>query len=674
MFEIDKSNLYGNLKRKIRTTLRYRLLFLISIPIFITMLMLIIGSLYWSVNYTWRNALNDVSEKLKIVDHNVTILQERQHSALGSFGDSYRFQKQIYNPELTSLEINQWIKKEGPLNHFDFINWVPVTEIETIDYCASCRGFFDVFTEDELLALSPALATKARILIKKNNTFQTSGLVSRTVYSVQAESGDILGYLNAGILLNNSHSIVDEFRNLIYPNMAQDSSENGTVTIFLHDLRVSTNVLSSNNGGRALGTTVSNVVRDTVLVKGENFIDNAYVLDDWYISAYKPIYNYNGNIIGILYTGYGIWPFVEQYIIYLVEIVLGILLVLILSGVYVYKNTRDLFYPIERISSAVKSIRNGKSTRIGKLNLDHEHELTKLSVQFDKMLDLLDEKKKRRQVAAQELEYQVLSRTTSLNQKTEELENYIKLLHETRDKLIDNEKLASLGKLTAGIAHEINNPITVILGNVELLKMELEGTDPLIEDELDNILSQINRIIGITSSLLQYSRIGSEYDSLSKEDVTEVVKEAITLVRTGSHTRNINFITHYSNSGVIECNRNKLLQVLVNIMINAVQAMNGKGFLSIFTEDWLEDSEVIGSIVHIQDKGCGIRADDLAHIFEPFFTTKPDGTGLGLALSHSLITQIGGSVKVKSQLGLGSTFSLYLKKEASITIEELHHK
>ncbi|POB71258.1 two-component sensor histidine kinase, partial [Vibrio vulnificus] len=163
----------------------------------------------------------------------------------------------------------------------------------------------------------------------------------------------------------------------------------------------------------------------------------------------------------------------KAYLTNIVEISVITLTLLVVSGLLVYRGSRDLFRPIERIHKVVKLVQLGKDKRIGALGLDENHELAQLAKQFDNMLDLLKTREEQIKQAANELEQKVLERTASLNEKTEQLEHHIRLLNQTRDKLIVNEKLAALGELTAGIAHEINNPTAVILGNVELIRFEL---------------------------------------------------------------------------------------------------------------------------------------------------------------------------------------------------------
>jgi signal transduction histidine kinase len=459
---------------------------------------------------------------------------------------------------------------------------------------------------------------------------------------------------------------VDQIRDLIYPTKQDNLRPIGTLTIFLDNLRVSTNVPlnSDERAGRAIGTRVSNEVRDAVLNQGKEWVDKAYVYDAWYITAYQPIRDQYDNVVGMLYTGYLLWPFVKTYLTNIVEIGVATLLLLLASGVFVYRGSRDLFRPIERIHRVVKLVQLGKNQRIGAIGLDERHELAQLAKQFDNMLDLLQQRNEEIQRAAHDLEEKILDRTASLQEKTEQLEHHIQLLNQTRDKLIVHEKLAALGELTAGIAHEINNPTAVILGNTELIRFELGNDAKRVEEEIDAIMLQIDRIRNITRSLLQYSRHGGVQDEITWQHVNPIIDESITLVKTGSKKRDVEFVTDLHAQSSVEVNRHQLLQILVNLQMNAIHAMNGKGKLTIRSEDWCEHGEVLGAIVHIEDEGCGIKPEHLKRVFDPFYTTKREGTGLGLSVSQSLLSQTGGEIRVQSEVGKGSTFSVYLPSKA----------
>ncbi len=122
----------------------------------------------------------------------------------------------------------------------------------------------------------------------------------------------------------------------------------------------------------------------------------------------------------------------------------------------------------------------------------------------------------------------------------------------------------------------------------------------------------------------------------------------------------------------MEINRHQLLQILVNLQMNAIHAMNGKGKLTVTSENWMEDGEVKGAVIHVADEGCGIKPENISRIFSPFYTTKRDGTGLGLSVSQSILSQTGGELKVESELGKGSIFSIYLPNKAELMLEVMN--
>ncbi|MCG6381300.1 sensor histidine kinase [Vibrio fluvialis] len=665
---LAKIPLWQKWRHRVKTMVRYRLLILTSVPIGFTLIALIAISIYWSIHYTWQSALVDVSERLGVAHNSMTLLQQRQASYVKAFGDSYEFRTRIMHAG-EGPDLNQWVNQQKQRYDLDFLTFERVDTLEQkfryLDLTKR-ESFFDVLSQSELAQLDPQLAKRAEIERVNADRTETRGLVSRTVIPVLNQYNDIIGFLDGGLLLNNSSTLVDQIRDLIYPTKQDNLRPIGTLTIFLDNLRVSTNVPlnSDERAGRAIGTRVSNEVRDAVLNQGKEWVDKAYVYDAWYITAYQPIRDQYDNVVGMLYTGYLLWPFVKTYLTNIVEIGVATLLLLLASGVFVYRGSRDLFRPIERIHRVVKLVQLGKNQRIGAIGLDERHELAQLAKQFDNMLDLLQQRNEEIQRAAHDLEEKILDRTASLQEKTEQLEHHIQLLNQTRDKLIVHEKLAALGELTAGIAHEINNPTAVILGNTELIRFELGDDAKRVEEEIDAIMLQIDRIRNITRSLLQYSRHGGVQDEITWQHVNPIIDESITLVKTGSKKRDVEFVADLHAQSSVEVNRHQLLQILVNLQMNAIHAMNGKGKLTIRSEDWCEHGEVLGAIVHIEDEGCGIKPEHLKRVFDPFYTTKREGTGLGLSVSQSLLSQTGGEIRVQSEVGKGSTFSVYLPSKA----------
>ncbi|EGR2201594.1 HAMP domain-containing protein [Vibrio parahaemolyticus] len=658
---------------RFKTMVRYRLLILTSAPIFLTLIALIGITIYWSIHYTWQNALLDVSERLGVANNSVTLLQQKQANYVRAFADSYDFRTRI-NQGTPQDELQKWVTEQKKRYSLDFLSFQRVNSMENkfrfMDLTKR-ESFFDVLNREELELLDPELAKRAEVPILADGGMEARGLVSRTVIPVYTQANDLIGFLDGGLLLNNSTVLVDQIRDLIYLSDNDRLRPVGTLTVFLDDLRVSTNVPldSDHRLGRAIGTRVSAEVYNQVLSQGQQWVDRAYVYDAWYITAYQPIRDQYDNVIGMLYTGYLMWPFVKAYMTNIAEISLITLMLLLVSGVMVYRGSRDLFRPIERIHKVVKLVQLGKEKRIGPLGLDDHHELAQLARQFDNMLDALEDRKIELKNAAAQLECKVQERTASLREKTEELELHIQLLNQTRDKLVVHEKLAALGELTAGIAHEINNPTAVILGNVELIHFELGEDASRVQEEIDAIHAQIDRIRNITRSLLQYSRQGGVQDEITWQHVNPIIDESITLVKTGTKKRDVEFITDLQAHTPVEINRHHLLQILVNLQMNAIHAMNGKGKLIVMSEDWIEEGEIKGAAIHVIDDGCGIKPENLNRIFSPFYTTKRDGTGLGLSVSQSILSQTGGELKAESEWGKGSTFSIYLPKKAELLLE-----
>jgi two-component system NtrC family sensor kinase len=659
-------NIIKQWHQRFKTMVRYRLLFLISVPIVLTLLALILVTGYWSVTYTWKESLNQVGVKLAVATNSIEILQKEQRTLLNSMVNSYEFQRLF---KIDDETLQEWSSEQASIYKLDFITLHSIDDLTHFSprnqrqlQAGKQETFFQVVDESVLASLSTELISRAEIPILESSKTERRALISRSLIPLFDHNGDLQWIIDGGLLLNNSTLLVDRIRDLIYPKGSLPKGSLGTVTLFLDDLRVSTNVPlnSESPAERAIGTRVSSEVKQRVLIDGERWIDRAYVYDAWYISGYEPIHNIDNAVIGMLYTGYLEWPIIKIYLTSIAEVGTIILIVLIISAILVHRSARDLFKPLEKIHYVVKSVQFGKNRRIGVLGLDEQHELTSLAQQFDNMLDQLELRNSQLEEASSQLELKVAQRTASLHEKTAQLENNIKLLSLTRDKLLVNEKLAALGELTAGIAHEINNPTAVILGNVELLKLELSDYSGDVDEEFDTILSQIDRIRNITRSLLQYSRHGGIQDEVTWQYVNPIIEESVTLIRSATSKRTVSIELSLNALQKVEINRHHLLQVLVNLQMNGVHAMNGEGRIIVTSDDWKEQSKIKGAIITVKDFGCGISDIQLKRIFDPFYTTRRDGTGLGLSVSQSLIHQVGGEISAISKEGEGSTFTIKL--------------
>ncbi|MBA3036375.1 MAG: GHKL domain-containing protein [Desulfobacterium sp.] len=249
--------------------------------------------------------------------------------------------------------------------------------------------------------------------------------------------------------------------------------------------------------------------------------------------------------------------------------------------------------------------------------------------------------------------------------------NAIKKWDEKADRLnrqlIEASKLASLGELSAGVAHEINNPLAIILTENQIIKDSLDELSNLDEkvktelsDSLSAIQSQILRCTNITKNLLKFSRhINS---SMEQVNLNTFLEEIIQLMEGRSKVINIKFDKNLErNIPFIVSDPSKLQQVFLNMINNAVDAHEGKphGKITISTSF---DSISKGVEISINDTGSGIAPENLGKIFEPFFTTKSvgKGTGLGLSISYSIIKSLGGDISVQSELGKGTEFKIIL--------------
>ncbi|MGE5401874.1 MAG: ATP-binding protein [Ignavibacteriales bacterium] len=217
-----------------------------------------------------------------------------------------------------------------------------------------------------------------------------------------------------------------------------------------------------------------------------------------------------------------------------------------------------------------------------------------------------------------------------------------------------SEKLAVIGQLAAGVAHEIGNPLTSISAIVQILQRR--STDSLFSEQLATIKLNIDRISKIVRELVDFSRPPSHERLLIQ--ITDVIRTALGIVKYDKRVKKVQFITHLDTSlPVISIVPDQILQVLINILFNALDAINGEGNIEVFSS---HDKEHV--YIEIRDNGCGMDKDTVSKIFDPFFTTKEvgKGTGLGLSVSYGIMRKFKGDILVESQPKKGSSFTLKL--------------
>ena len=247
---------------------------------------------------------------------------------------------------------------------------------------------------------------------------------------------------------------------------------------------------------------------------------------------------------------------------------------------------------------------------------------------------------------------------TDLRRVNHELQDANRRILEHQAAMVRSEKLSSLGRMAAGVAHELRNPLAVISGRAQILLTSLRKDQPPAADQLGRSLvtieEQTRRAVRIIAGLSTYAR--ERPPEMRVVALPEVVEEALELVKPQVKMDGVEVVTDF-DPGLppIRGNRDQLQQVFINLAVNAVQAMRGGGRLAVGAR---QGSRMV--TVTVADTGMGIPAENLAKIFDPFFTTKPEGegTGLGLSIIQGIVQGHGGTVEVTSEVGVGTTFTL----------------
>jgi two-component system, NtrC family, sensor kinase len=320
-------------------------------------------------------------------------------------------------------------------------------------------------------------------------------------------------------------------------------------------------------------------------------------------------------------------------------IVLTCLLLLLIGVLITFLMRRLVNRPVKRLIQHTDQVAAGNlDARIYATSRD---ELGELSVAFNQMTENLNKARE-----------EINQWTISLEQKVDERSREIKFMEA---QLHRSEKLASLGNLVAGIAHEINNPLTGVLLYASILDQD-KRLDPQLKQDLDRIIAETRRCADIVKQLLEFSREAVPHkDAVS---INTLLNKVIGLLRHQPSFCDIIIACRYGEKlPDVSVDPNQIQQVFVNLFINACHAMPEGGAIEVGTS-LSGDGNFVR--IEIKDNGCGIAEEHLGRIFDPFFTTKTEGTGLGLSISYGIVENNGGTIEVKSVEGVGSTFTVAL--------------
>ncbi|MBW2004048.1 MAG: cache domain-containing protein [Deltaproteobacteria bacterium] len=396
-----------------------------------------------------------------------------------------------------------------------------------------------ILSKDFLFAENPELANLSRIRLlptpkaaHRVEEEETSGMALAAAIPV-FEGGDLLGVIYGGVLLNRSESIVDTVRDTVFQHEIYKGRNIGTATIFFNDLRISTNVMTP-DGKRAIGTRVSKEVKEYVLTKGKKWTDRAFVVNDWYITAYEPIEDIFGKRVGMLYVGVLEAKYADirkkALSVFVLITVAGMALAVVLG--YILAN--KIMNPVHQLIKASQEVSKGSLTpEIGPISKDEE-----MGVLQNTFKDMVVSMGRRREAA--------------------------------EDRLVQSEKQASVGRLAAGVAHEINNPLTGVLTFTHMLLRRKDIEDD-IRSDLQTIAESTERVRKIVKGLLDFSR----QTKLDKEptDVNMLIRSVISPMENQALVKGVSIkFDSGENLPKLTLDRSQFQSVLINLIINALDA------------------------------------------------------------------------------------------------------
>jgi two-component system, NtrC family, sensor kinase len=514
-----------------------------------------------------------------------------------------------------------------------------------------------VLSANQLAAENPDLARRAVISVvstphsrPRASTEERSGMVMVSAAPVRDAAGGIVGALYGAVLLNNNNVLVDKIKDIVYERVKFNGIDVGSATLFLGDTRIATNVLAS-SGARAIGTRVSEEVFKRVLLEKRKWIARAFVVNDWYFTAYEPILDLRGEAIGSLYVGMLEKPYTRMQK-NINSTLYAVLLVTALVGIAVSGFIGTLLArPIKELEKMAHRVALGE--RDLQMEVRATDEVGDLANAFNQMT---------RALTRQEAEIGLLNRGLELKvqERTAELSDKNRLLLQTQADLARAEKLADLGIVAAGVAHEINTPLAIIRGNTEVLEMCLPP-EHANREEVEIISQQTERMAKIVGNLLVFAR----QKSLDRRQVMihEVLDDILSQIGHQAAMSKVTVVRNYApDLTSFGGDADQLRQVFSNLILNATQAMPRGGTLTLTTRPLHPGA---GCVIEISDTGGGILPEHLEKIFTPFFTTKDNGSGLGLSVSYGIVKDHGGDLQVESSPA-GTRFTIVIPEEKKL--------
>jgi two-component system NtrC family sensor kinase len=662
--------MWNSFRQRFHSALRFKMLALVLLPLSFAMVATLGYTLYWFHSYTEETLHAAIRNDLVLGRHALRQLQDEYQLELQQLAESAPFRGLLQRQSRPAVQ--RALRRVQEARGFAFLHVTGVTGNWLYDNTEGAskpspltdravRGFpgaaLEVFRADELRRESAALVAQARILRTGPDSQVEHGLMLRLVQPILDEQGRVSMTLDAAVLLNQNRYVVETIRGRVFAADVLPPGAEPIVTLLLDDTRI-----AATGSDQLVGERLATELRKRIVDSNDLWIGSDALVGHDYIVAYGQLFDVNGQRVGMLQVGVREGAFRAGY-----YRTAGLLLLLFVTagGIAAWiavRGVRSVVRPIEAMAAVARATAAGKDRRIGPIGA--KDEVGALAHQFDAMLDQLAVRNREIQRSAAALELKVTERTQELADRNNELHETIALLQKTREQLILAEKLSALGEMAAGIAHEINNPAAVILGNLDVIARELGAHATPVTHEIDLIAQQVERIRHIVTSLLQFARARPNEGPIMDISVNQLVDDVLPLVAHALKAKSIVLRCRLEAKGKIAINVFDLEQVLINLIANAAHACSNGGAIEVATSGTEED----GAVISVRDNGRGISPEHLKRLFDPFFTTDPkEGFGLGLSVSYGLVQRYGGHISVESTVDQGSVFRVWLLRQPKIT-------
>lgn len=377
--------------------------------------------------------------------------------------------------------------------------------------------------------------------------------------------------------------------------------------------------------------------------------------DDRITYGYAPIFNSEGKPVGALRIGYSTAAMGRVLDSLRVRALTAFLICVVMSLIVSYFTARHLVAPIMKLAEATSRVADGE---LGlKVHIDSRDELGDLARSFSLMSDKLKQAYDKLQNKLGLTDQELVKTNRELAEANTRLQMAMEELKLNQERLVQSEKLAALGEMAACVAHEVRNPLSVIRSSAQLLT----GKDPDKSAELIQFIQEeVTRLDGVVENFLRFSRPVNV--TLADENFNEVVEYATRVIEEKARENNVTLVMNLTEKpGHCELDREQFRQLLMNLILNAIDASPDGGTVTVSTSidnRW--------SVVTVADEGPGISREHQEHLFEPFFTTKREGTGLGLSISQHIAQAHGGELTMMKTSDKGTTLMVRIPKKGEM--------